>query len=198
MAVGYFYPDLTLTKCCLQEFESPPLSKINVSGRNVFGENQITDENTWMACWKTWAYFYELREASDGLQKELWEKYRAIQIISEIQRLVAKEQRPTGLGATFGVQILTCYSRYCTHVSHNPGILKAHCFLIKLHHTWLLHASEVKSGWNFFSCCNGDILFPEVFIYCTAIITKPVTGWIFTEMRACVHFRRGLWLPVSV
>lgn len=138
-----------------------------------------------MACWKTRAYFYELREATDSLQKELWEKDRAVQIISEKRRLVAKEQRPTGPGAILGLQLLTCCSRYCTHISHNPGILKARCFLIRLDHNRLFCASDVKSRWNFCNCWIGDILFPEMFIYCTAIIAKPVTGWIFPEPRLC-------------
>lgn len=134
-------------------------------------------------------------EASDGLQKEPEGKYRGIQIISEVRRLVAGEQRPTGPGAPLGFR---CQRAAVIPARKSPTILAPSTLTAfrSNRHNLLVCTTHIKSGWD--SWYLGHIFAPDMFIYWSAITAKPLTGRIFAEARGCVHFRRGLWLLASV
>lgn len=111
---------------CLQEFVSPP-SENNICSRNVFGKNQIPNKKYLDGLLKDLIVLFWNPEESDSLQEEPRGKYKGTQIISEVRRLVAEEQRPTGLGLLLVSRCRRC-SRFCTQISHNPGTLNAPSF----------------------------------------------------------------------
>lgn len=72
-------------------------------------------------------------------------KYRALQITTEAGRLVAKEQRPTGLGGLFLLSRCRCAAVVtCAHLSHNPAVRETHRCLIKHQRNWHFCNCRIK------------------------------------------------------